>query len=210
MRESMPAETSVGEESRKTIGRSDPAGAPKGTSSSTDSSPSQPAASEPEASEAHDYNRSIHASPDARAWAKFFMDTWSKMLSGGRNPFAIGANFFSTEEWMGTWFANAMMAMHDHLKPKEQAAINAATAELREEWKNLSVTAIAADNQNVLAYITQVENERDQLREECARLKLEVGETRLLVKQSDDACHKASRERDAALANLAEIKKLCK
>ena len=56
---------------------------------------------------ASDYDRSIHNNPDAQAWAKFFMATVNK------------------QEWfiddideglMIGWFANAMMAMHDHLK----------------------------------------------------------------------------------------------
>jgi len=56
---------------------------------------------------ASDYDRSIHNNPDAQAWAKFFMATVNK------------------QEWciddidqglMIGWFANAMMAMHDHVK----------------------------------------------------------------------------------------------
>lgn len=49
-----------------------------------------------------DYDMSIHANPDARAWAKFFMECHKGPLD---------------EELMTTWFANAMMAMHDHLRP---------------------------------------------------------------------------------------------
>ena len=48
-----------------------------------------------------DYNMSIHANPDASAWAKFFMES---------NP-DCGLD----EGMMHGWFANAMMAMHDHL-----------------------------------------------------------------------------------------------
>jgi len=51
-----------------------------------------------------DYDLSIHRNPDARAWAKLFMETWHKI--GRPEP---------SEEWMFIWFANAMMAMHDHL-----------------------------------------------------------------------------------------------
>jgi hypothetical protein len=50
-----------------------------------------------------DYDMSIHTNPDARAWAKFFMET---------NP---ESNV--PEDVMVTWFANAMMAMHDHMRP---------------------------------------------------------------------------------------------
>ena len=48
-----------------------------------------------------DYNMSIHANPGASAWAKFFMES---------NP-DCGLD----EGMMHGWFANAMMAMHDHL-----------------------------------------------------------------------------------------------
>lgn len=51
-----------------------------------------------------DYDLSIHRNPDAQAWAKFFMESFNK------NP-----NFIVDEEIMTGWFANAMMAMHDHL-----------------------------------------------------------------------------------------------
>lgn len=51
------------------------------------------------------YDMSIHTNPDARAWAKFFMKTKEE------NP-----NLVIDEGLMIGWFANAMMAMHDHLK----------------------------------------------------------------------------------------------
>ena len=50
-----------------------------------------------------DYDMSIHSNPDARAWAKFFMEC---------NPKST-----VPEDLMVTWFANAMMAMHDHMRP---------------------------------------------------------------------------------------------
>lgn len=53
-----------------------------------------------------DYDMSIHQNPDARAWAKFFAET---------NP-----NCNVDEDMMRAWFANAMMAMHDHLVLKGQ------------------------------------------------------------------------------------------
>lgn len=46
---------------------------------------------------------SIHTNPDAVAWAKFYKQTCDKL---GKE---------CDEEWMVGWFANAMMAMHDHL-----------------------------------------------------------------------------------------------
>jgi hypothetical protein len=50
-----------------------------------------------------DYDMSIHTNPDARAWAAFFMKC---------NPHST-----VDEEMMVSWFANAMMAMHDHMRP---------------------------------------------------------------------------------------------
>jgi hypothetical protein len=50
-----------------------------------------------------DYDMSIHQSIDAARWAKFFTEC---------NP---DSNV--PEDVMISWFANAMMAMHDHLRP---------------------------------------------------------------------------------------------
>ena len=47
-----------------------------------------------------DYDLSIHTNPDAQAWAKFFCEQHPGILDEGI---------------MVAWFANAMMAMHDHL-----------------------------------------------------------------------------------------------
>lgn len=55
-----------------------------------------------------DYDLSIHTNPDARAWAKFYTET--------RNKSDDPANFDNEENMVG-WFANAMMAMHDHMRP---------------------------------------------------------------------------------------------
>ena len=59
---------------------------------------------EGEPANASDYDHRIHSCPDARVWAKFFMDCkreWGWEVD---------------EEAMRGWFANAMMAMHDHIK----------------------------------------------------------------------------------------------
>ena len=54
-----------------------------------------------------DYDRSIHNNPDAQAWAKFFMATVKEQ----------GWCVDHIDEGLMTgWFANAMMAMHDHVK----------------------------------------------------------------------------------------------
>lgn len=52
-----------------------------------------------------DYDMSIHANPDAQAWAKFFIETTRDM----------DRDAFRDESYMIGWFANAMMAMHDHI-----------------------------------------------------------------------------------------------
>ena len=49
-----------------------------------------------------DYDMSIHTNPDAMAWTKFFREC---------NP---DCNI--SDDLMLTWFANSMMAMHDHIK----------------------------------------------------------------------------------------------
>lgn len=58
-----------------------------------------------------DYDRNIHHNPDAMAWAKFFVETTKDM----------GREVFCDESYMVGWFANAMMAMHDSMKPHEAA-----------------------------------------------------------------------------------------
>lgn len=57
-----------------------------------------------------DYDISIHDNPDAAAWAKLFIEKWSKVYPDRPAP---------DEGWMLGWFANAMMAMHDHVKRQE-------------------------------------------------------------------------------------------
>jgi hypothetical protein len=52
-----------------------------------------------------EYDRRIHSNPDARAWAKFYCETYPD----------------ADEETMVGWFANAMMAMYDyHIKGKSE------------------------------------------------------------------------------------------
>lgn len=53
-----------------------------------------------------DYDRSIHSNPDAQAWAKLFMESKAK------NNWTMEQ---IDESLMIGWFANAMMAMHDHI-----------------------------------------------------------------------------------------------
>ena len=53
-----------------------------------------------------DYDMSIHNNPDAMAWAKFFIERTKDM----------DRDSFRDEGYMVGWFANAMMAMYDHVK----------------------------------------------------------------------------------------------
>lgn len=72
------------------------------------------------------YDMKIHANPDAAAWARFFMETKE------RQGWTIED---IDEDLMIAWFANAMMAMHDHVHTecdKENAALKASHAELVE------------------------------------------------------------------------------
>jgi hypothetical protein len=55
----------------------------------------------------NDYDKSIHSNPDAQAWAKFFIDTLAEQSWRIEDI---------DESLMTGWFANAMMAMHDHVK----------------------------------------------------------------------------------------------
>ena len=59
--------------------------------------------------------QSLHMNPDASVWAAEFKKTCDKL---GKE---------CDEGWMLGWFANAMMAMHDHLKSKEQRPETACT-----------------------------------------------------------------------------------
>ena len=54
----------------------------------------------------NDYDHNIHSNPDAMAWAKFFMETIKKNKCTIDNI---------DEGLMVAWFANAMMAIHDHI-----------------------------------------------------------------------------------------------
>ena len=53
------------------------------------------------------YDIKIHSNPDAQAWAKFFIQTKEEKSWRIEDI---------DEPLMLAWFANAMMAMHDHLK----------------------------------------------------------------------------------------------
>ena len=70
---------------------------------------SQPSAqqSDPWAPSDADCDHAIHRNPDAKAWADLFVSTFPGLAD--------------KHELMISWFANAMMAMHDHLKAQQSA-----------------------------------------------------------------------------------------
>jgi hypothetical protein len=55
----------------------------------------------------NDYDKRIHNNPNAQAWARFFIDTMAEQSWRMEHI---------DEGLMTGWFANAMMAMHDHVK----------------------------------------------------------------------------------------------
>ena len=76
-----------------------------------------------------DYDRSIHANPSAEAWADLFVATFPGLAD--------------KHDLMRGWFANAMMAMHDHLHHKLQAAQPAVPSVPDGESVTLTVAQIA-------------------------------------------------------------------
>lgn len=60
--------------------------------------------------DAADYDHAIHSSPDALEWAKFFCKTWVEVHPDRPVP---------DQDWIHGWFANAMMAMSDHVRREQ-------------------------------------------------------------------------------------------
>lgn len=58
-----------------------------------------------------DYDMSIHTNPDARAWAKLYCQCRNKYEA--EHP----GERYDSEDMIISWFANTMMAMHDHMRP---------------------------------------------------------------------------------------------
>ena len=112
-----------------------------------------------------DYEKSIHNNPDAQAWAKFFIDTIAEQSLRIEDI---------DEALMIGWFANAMMAMHDSMKPHE-----AANEIERLRWENANMEKLwgksegtwmeIRDNQD--AEIELLRKERDGLREVLQSIK---------------------------------------
>ena len=65
-----------------------------------------------------DYDMNIHTNPDARAWAKFFVETTKDM----------DREVFRDEGYMIAWFANAIMAMHDHVTGQKMTVLDDGSA----------------------------------------------------------------------------------
>lgn len=66
-----------------------------------------------------DYDKSIHSSRDAVAWAKFFVETMNNHKDNDR----LVDELVLDEGFMIGWFANAMMAMYDSMYNKEIAEL---------------------------------------------------------------------------------------
>jgi hypothetical protein len=62
---------------------------------------------------AKEYDMSIHSDPDAREWAKFWISNLPNIQGGY-------VEAVQDEAFMTAWFANAMMAMHDHMKNQDR------------------------------------------------------------------------------------------
>lgn len=70
-----------------------------------------------------DYDRNIHRNPDAAAWADLFVATFPGLAD--KRDLMLG------------WFANAMMAMHDHLKAEQPDTVAVPRELLREAARRL-------------------------------------------------------------------------
>lgn len=70
-----------------------------------------------------DYDRAIHRNPDAKAWADFFIATFPGQAD--KHDLMLG------------WFANAMMAVHDHLEAQQSAHVSVPMELLRSVCSNL-------------------------------------------------------------------------
>ncbi|QDP60320.1 hypothetical protein [Alcanivorax jadensis] len=75
-----------------------------------------------------EYDRTIHHNPDGKSWADLFLQTFPHC---GADP-----------ETMHGWFANAMMAMYDHLKNSQPAQ----QGSVPEEWREVLAGCVTCFN----------------------------------------------------------------
>ena len=68
------------------------------------------------------YDMSTHHNPDAVAWARFYTETRDQFYR--EHPYGQ----FDSEENMAGWFANAMMAMHDHITGQRMVVLDDGSA----------------------------------------------------------------------------------
>ncbi len=64
------------------------------------------------------FDESIYSNPNAMDWAKFFVELTRDM----------DCDVFRDEGYMVGWFANAMMAMHDHIKGTKPVVLDDGSA----------------------------------------------------------------------------------
>ena len=76
-----------------------------------------------------DYDMSIHSNQDASAWAKFYKSTFKD----------------ADEDLMHAWFANAMMAMHDHLYREKIVPLEKERDELKSRKRLNRIIELALD-----------------------------------------------------------------
>lgn len=80
-----------------------------------------------------EYDMSTHHNPDAKVWSEFFMKTKAE------NNWTLSD---IDESLMVGWFANAMMAMHDHLHNTKIQQLQAKNDALQAERKEIEAKAV--------------------------------------------------------------------
>ena len=76
------------------------------------------------------YDMKIHSNPNAQAWAKFFIQTKEEKSLRIEDI---------DESLMLAWFANAMMAMHDHLE-SQRTWVGLTVEEIEYVWRKVETS----------------------------------------------------------------------
>ncbi len=159
--------------------------------------------------ETQSYDLAIHSNPDACAWADFFITSMAQLSQPCPD-----------RETMIGWFANAMMAMHDHLKasapPRAQATefevrVNAFGAAWFIRGRDRSATgyakrqatadarsALLAAHADLAARLRAAEAERIEALEKAAGRERQLSEAWRKLAAAEERAEKAERERDEA------------
>jgi hypothetical protein len=100
------------------------------------------------------YDRGIHSNPDAKAWAEFFVEVYPGLKD--KHDLMVG------------WFANAMMAMHDHIHSQpnplsaQLAAVTAQRDELLQTVKAVQTMCHGAIRVRIDGIIAKCEVQNDE------------------------------------------------